>query len=92
MIERGLNGLKLNPKMSQVILIQREGAVSDVLQPELFIGPDSIEMVPKVRNLGFVLNRNLTPVDHYEAVSQRIYFSHMHGTLLLDLERSWLCH
>jgi hypothetical protein len=30
--------------------------------------------VPKVRNLGFVLNRNLTPVDHYKAVCQRLYF------------------
>jgi hypothetical protein len=30
-------------------------------------------VVPKVRNLGFVLNRNLTPVDHYKAVCQRIY-------------------
>jgi hypothetical protein len=29
--------------------------------------------VPKVRNLGFVLNRNLTPVDHYKAVCQRLY-------------------
>jgi hypothetical protein len=42
-------------------------------QPELFIGPDLIEVVPKVRNLGFVLNRNLTPVDHFKAVCQRIY-------------------
>jgi hypothetical protein len=54
-----------------VILIQRGGG--DVPQPELFIGPDSIEVVPKVRNLGFVLNKNLTPVDHYKAVCQRIY-------------------
>jgi hypothetical protein len=54
-----------------VILIRRGGG--DVPQPELFIGPDSIEMVPKVRNLGFVLNRILTPVDHYKAMSQRIY-------------------
>jgi hypothetical protein len=58
----GSNGLKLNPKKSQVILIQRGGG--DVPQPELFFGPDSIEVVPMVRNLGFVLNRNLTPLDH----------------------------
>jgi hypothetical protein len=38
-----------------------------VPQPKLFIGPDSIEVVPKVRILVFVLNRNLTPVDHYKA-------------------------
>jgi hypothetical protein len=29
-------------------------------------------MVPKVRNLGFFLNRNLAPVDHYKAVCQKI--------------------
>jgi hypothetical protein len=43
----GSNGLKLNPKKSQVILIQRRGG--DVPQPEFFIGSDSIEVVPKVR-------------------------------------------
>jgi hypothetical protein len=64
----GSNDLKFNPKKSQVILIQRGGGD----EPELFIGPDSIEVMPKVRNLGFVLNRNLTPVDHYKAVCQRI--------------------
>jgi hypothetical protein len=54
-----------------VILIQRGRGLGDVPQPELFIGPDT--MVPKVRNLGFVLNRNLTPVDHYKVVCHRIY-------------------
>jgi hypothetical protein len=39
----------------------------------LFIGPDSIEVVRKLTNLGLVLNRILTPVDHYKAVCQRIY-------------------
>jgi hypothetical protein len=61
----------LNPKKSKVILIQKRG--DDVLQPKLFIGLDSIEVVPKLRNLGFVLNRNLTPVDHYKVVCQKIY-------------------
>jgi hypothetical protein len=36
-------------------------------QSDLFIGPDSIKVVPKIRNLGFVLNKNLTPVDHQKA-------------------------
>jgi hypothetical protein len=67
----GSNGLKLNPKKSQVILIQKTG--DDVPQPELFIGSDSIEMVSKVRNLGFVLNRNLPLVEYYNAVCQKIY-------------------
>jgi hypothetical protein len=54
----GSNGLILNSKKSQVIFIQRGGG-GYVPQLELFIGPDSIEVVPKVRNLGFVLYRNL---------------------------------
>jgi hypothetical protein len=41
-------------------------------QPEMFIGPDSKEVVPKVRNLRFVLNRNLTPVDHLKEIRQFI--------------------
>jgi hypothetical protein len=65
------NRLKLNPKKRQVILIQKRGG--DVPEPELFIGPDLIELVPKVRNFGSVLNGNLTPVDQYKAVCQRIY-------------------
>jgi hypothetical protein len=40
----------------------------------LLVRPDSIEVVAKGRNLGFVRNRNLTPMDHYKAVCQRIYF------------------
>jgi hypothetical protein len=43
-----------------------------VPQPELFIGPDLKEVVPIVRNLGFVLNSNLTPVDHLKAKRQFI--------------------
>jgi hypothetical protein len=61
----GSNGLKQNPKKSQVILTQSDG---DVPQHELFVGPESIKMVPKVRNLRFILNNNLTPV-----VCQRIH-------------------
>jgi hypothetical protein len=30
-------------------------------------------VVPKVKKLGFVLNKNLTPVHHYKAVCKRIY-------------------
>jgi hypothetical protein len=50
------------PRRARCYLSKRGG---DVPQLELFIGPDSIEVVPNVRNLRFVLNWNLTPVDHY---------------------------
>jgi hypothetical protein len=44
----------------------------DVPQPDLFIGRDSIEVVEKVRNLEFVLNRYaVTPVDHYRVIGRQ---------------------
>jgi hypothetical protein len=60
-------------RMNQFFCDVKFSPVGVVPQPELFIGPDSIEVVPKVRNFGFVLNMNLTPVDHYKAVCQRLY-------------------
>jgi hypothetical protein len=42
-----------------VILIQRGVGAGDVAQPELFIGLDLIEVVPKVKNLGFFAEQEL---------------------------------
>jgi hypothetical protein len=41
------NGLKMNPKKGQVVLIRKRGG--DVPQPEFFIGPDSMKVMPKAR-------------------------------------------
>jgi hypothetical protein len=57
------NGLKLNPKKSQVLLIHR--SAGDLPQPHLVINSDTIRIVPKAVNLGFTLNSKLTPVYHY---------------------------
>jgi hypothetical protein len=67
----GANGLKLNPKKSQVILIYRSGV--QFPQPELYIGSDVIRVVTFVNNLGFVLIGNLTAVDHSKGVCRGIY-------------------
>jgi hypothetical protein len=67
--DRGFFTFKL--KIVNTTTYPKEGG--DVPQPELFIGPDWIKMVPKVRNLGFVLNKNLTPVNHHKAVCPRFY-------------------
>jgi hypothetical protein len=48
------NGLKLNPIKVQVIVISR--CRVDIPPPTLLIGSDVIKVVPKVNNLGFVLN------------------------------------
>jgi hypothetical protein len=38
------------------------------------IGTDVVKVVPRVRNLGFVLNERLTATDHCKKVCQRIYW------------------
>jgi hypothetical protein len=53
--QRLMNGLKLNPEKSQVILIHRYRANI----PTLLIGANVVKVVPKVRNLGFVLNESV---------------------------------
>jgi hypothetical protein len=70
------NGLKLNPEKSQVILIHRCRA--DIPLPTLLIGAIVVKVVPRVRNLGFVLNETYGFFDLRHilcAVSQkRIYW------------------
>jgi hypothetical protein len=66
------NGLKLNPKKSQVMLIHR--LANDLPQPHLVIDSDTVKVVPKAVNLGFVLNTRLTPIDHFSKVCQKIYW------------------
>jgi hypothetical protein len=65
------NGLKLSPKKRQVILIHRCRA--DIPLPTLLIGANVAKVVPRVRNLGFVLNKRLTDTDHFRKVCQKIY-------------------
>jgi hypothetical protein len=67
----GADGLKVNPKKSQVILIHRSRA--QIPEPELYIGFDPIRVVISVNILVFVLNENLTAVDHSERVCRIIY-------------------
>jgi Reverse transcriptase (RNA-dependent DNA polymerase) len=68
------NGLKLNPKKSQVMLIHR--LANDLPQPRLVISSDVVKIVSKVVDLGFIfiLNSRLTPVDHFSKVCQKIYW------------------
>jgi hypothetical protein len=66
------NGLKLNPEKSQVILIH--GWRVDIPSPTLLIGANVFKVVPRVRNLGYVLNEKLTARDNFRKVYQRIYW------------------
>jgi hypothetical protein len=66
------NRLKLNPEKSQVRLINR--CTADIPHSTLLIGANVVKVVPKVRNLGFVLNERLTATDHFRRVCQRIYW------------------
>jgi hypothetical protein len=66
------NGLKLNPIKNQVVVISR--CRVDIPPPMLLIGSDVIKVVPKVNNLGFVLNERLTATDHFKKVCQKLYW------------------
>jgi hypothetical protein len=65
-----LDGLKLNPIKSQLIVISR--CRVDIPPPTLLIGSDVIKVVPKVNNLGFVLNERRT--DHFKKVCHKVYW------------------
>jgi hypothetical protein len=40
----------------------------------MLIGANVVKVVPRVRNLGFVLNERLTATDHFRNVCQRFYW------------------
>jgi hypothetical protein len=47
----------------------------DILAPTLLIGSDVIKVVPKVYNIGFILNERLTATDHFnQGGCQKIYW------------------
>jgi hypothetical protein len=52
-----------------VMLIHR--LANDLPQPCLVVGSDTVKIVPKVVDLGFVLNSRLTTVDHFSKVCQK---------------------
>jgi hypothetical protein len=55
-----------------VILIHR--CIADIPPPTLLIGDNVVKVVPRVRNLGFVLNKRLKATDHFRKVCQKIYW------------------
>jgi hypothetical protein len=65
------NGLKLNPKKIQVLLIHRLAGKRP--QPQLSINL-KLKEVQKVVDLGFVLKARLTPVDNISKVCQKLYW------------------
>jgi hypothetical protein len=66
------NCLQLNSIKSQVIVISR--CRVDIPPPTLLIGSDVINVVPKVNNLGFVMNQRLTATAHFKKVCQKVYW------------------
>jgi hypothetical protein len=84
------NGLQLNSIKSQVILIVISRCRVDIPPPTLLIGSDVINVVPKVNNLGFVMNQRLTATAYFKKVCQKVYWilrylSHMHRIHRLKL-------
>jgi ribonucleases P/MRP protein subunit RPP40 len=81
------NGLKVNPIKSRCRV--------DIPPLTLLIGSDVIKIVPKVNNIGLVLNERLTATDHFKKVCQKVYWilrslrPHAHR---LKLGGGWLRH
>jgi hypothetical protein len=65
------NCLRLNPMKSQVIVISR--CRVDIPPLTLPIVTDFIKVVPKVNNLGFILNERLTAINYFKRVCQKVY-------------------
>jgi hypothetical protein len=66
-----------------------------ITPPTILIGVNVVEVVPRVRSLGFVLNERLTATDHFAKVCQRIYWIlrslRPHAHTLLRLEEDLFC-
>jgi hypothetical protein len=45
----------------------------DIPPPMLLMKSDVIKVVPKVNNLGFILNERLTATDHFNKLWQKVY-------------------
>jgi hypothetical protein len=69
---RLVNGLKLNPMKSQVIVISR--CWVDIPPHMLLIGSEVIKVVSKINSLGVVLNERLTSTDHFKKLCQKVYW------------------
>jgi hypothetical protein len=69
------------------VLLTVAGAVQvsccrvDIPPPTLLIWSDVIKIVPKVNNLGFVLNERLTMADHFKKLCQKVYWIASHTPL-----------
>lgn len=68
------NGLCLNSEKSFVLPVCKRNIDCYVL-PALYIGDKSLKFVSKVTNLGFVINTNLTCVDHINSVVGKVYYT-----------------
>jgi len=68
------NSLRLNPQKSNVLPISRHDIDVSHLPP-IHIGSEQLKYVSKATNLGFVLNSNLSCVDHINQSVSKIYFT-----------------
>lgn len=66
------NSLCLNPNKTYVLPISKRKLVENNI-PSLYIGAKPIAFVSKITNLGFVINSNLTCVDHINMVMGKVY-------------------
>lgn len=69
------NGLKLNAKKSQILLIQRNKAISENQIPPVLLGGNRIEFTTVARNLGVMFDNKLSWENHVNSIIQKVYGS-----------------
>lgn len=67
-----LNSLKLNPSKSQCIIFSNSNALSTNLS-QITLNGSPVTCVDRVKNLGIVLNRNMTCCDHISFILGKVY-------------------
>ena len=87
--------LKLNEDKTEAILFSKLSLPSDCLPSPVTVGTHQIAFSDKVRNLGFILDSNLTMKQHVIKVCQTAYYepkriSSIRSYLTEDATKSWL--
>lgn len=68
------NALALNAKKTQILFICSNPALIPCL-PDIFLDGEKIEISKTVKNLGLIINSNLTWSDHINELSRKIHYS-----------------
>lgn len=70
-----LNGLKLNAKKSQLLLIQRNNSIAETQIPPILLGVNRIDFSKVAKNLGVLFDNRFSWENHVTSIIQKVYGS-----------------